>query len=377
MNRTIRRATPERLVLPFVAACLMLALAFAAPATAQMTRGAVSGTVRDATGAIVPGATVTMINMATNQSRTAVSDAQGFFRVGGLEPGRYTVRTELSGFSTVENRDIPVRTASEVSLSVELKVGGTTEAITVVAKSEAVELDKTTPTIGLTSTARQAVELPLSAGRQINNLILLTPNTVNVTAANNGNTNIGQGSYVINGQRSRNNNYMIDGSDNNDISVTIATSQIVPEAVAEFQVQTNAYSVEFGRNSGGQINLITKSGTNRFHGEAWEYYTTSEPLLPHQHREGYATSTNPPRYKRNQFGMDIGGPIVKDKLFFFGLYQHDMLRPGERPGLTTRIPTQAGFNALRNVPIGAGQTAASRQAVLDRISSCRTSTARA
>jgi hypothetical protein len=119
------------------------------------------------------------------------------------------------------------------------------------------------------------VELPLSTGRNINNLILLTPNTLNLNAVNNGNTGVGQGSYVVNGQRSRNNNYMVDGSDNNDISVTIATSQIVPEAVAEFHVQTNSYSAEFGRNSGGQINLITKSGTNGIRGEAWDYYTTS------------------------------------------------------------------------------------------------------
>ncbi len=205
--------------------------------------------------------------MNTNQSKTTVSDAQGFYRVGALDPGRYSVRTELTGFSTVETPDIPVRTSSEASLNVELKVGGTTEAITVVGKGDAVELNKTNPTIGLTSTARQAVELPLSTGRNINNLILLTPNTFNVTAANNGNTNIGQGTYIVNGQRSRNNNYMIDGSDNNDISVTIATAQIVPESVAEFQVLTNAYSVEFGRNTGGQINVITKSGSDRFHGD--------------------------------------------------------------------------------------------------------------
>lgn len=369
MNHTTLRAGPDRSGSAFRAAvvgCLLLAFAFAAPAAAQMTRGAVSGTVRDATGAVVPGATVTVTNMGTNQSKTAVSDAQGFYRVGALEPGRYSVRTELSGFSTVENRDIPVRTASEVSLSVELKVGGATEAITIIGKAEAVELNKTNPTIGLTSTARQAVELPLSVGRNINNLVLLTPNTFNVTAANAGNTSIGQGSYVVNGQRSRNNNYMIDGSDNNDIGVTIATSQIVPEAVAEFHVLTNAFSVEFGRNSGAQINLITKSGTNSFHGEAWDYFTTNE-LYSLTNIEKASSLTKPARFRRHQFGLDIGGPIIKDRLFFFALYQHDTQRPGSRPGATTRIPTPAGFAALRNVPLGPGQTAASRQAVLDRI----------
>jgi carboxypeptidase family protein len=369
MNRTTGRPAPDRSAYGFriAIAAAVLSVAFAGPAAAQMTRGAVSGTVRDATGAIVPGATVTVTNADTNQAKTAVTDAQGFYRVAALEPGRYTVRTELAGFSTVETREVPVRTASEVSLNVELKVGGTTEDITVTGRADAIELNKTNPTIGLTSTARQAVELPLSGGRNINNLVLLTPNTFNLNAANGpSSTAVGQGSYVINGQRSRNNNYMIDGSDNNDISVTIATSQIVPEAVAEFQVLTNAYSVEFGRNSGGQINLITKSGTNRFRGEAWEYYTTSK-LYSLTNIEKGSGLTKPAKYHRHQFGLDIGGPIIKDKLFFFALYQHDLQRPDARPGTTTRIPTPAGFAALRSVPLGSGQTAGSRAAVLERI----------
>ena len=350
MNRTTRHAVPAPSGYAFriaIVGALLLAVAFAGPAAAQMTRGAVSGTVRDATGALVPGATVTVTNTGTNQAKTAVTDAQGFYRVAGLEPGPYTVRTELAGFSTVETREVPVRSASEVSLNVELKVGGTTEAITVTGRTEAVELNKTDPTIGLTSTARQAVELPLSTGRNINNLILLTPNTLNLNAVNNGATGVGQGSYVVNGQRSRNNNYMIDGSDNNDISVTIATSQIVPEAVAEFHVQTNSYSAEFGRNSGGQINLITKSGTNGIRGEAWEYYTTSG-LYSLSNIEKANGLTKPPKYHRHQFGLDIGGPIIKDKLFFFALYQHDIQRPESHPGLTTRIPTRVGFAALQN-----------------------------
>jgi len=360
-------AARQSAALPFRVLVVALGvLLVAGPAAAQITRGAISGIVRDATGAVVPGASVTVTSLDTNQARTAVSDSQGFYRVAALEPGRYSVRTELAGFTTVENLDVPIRTASEVTLDVDLKVGGLGEAITVTGESAMVELNKTNGTIGLTSSARQAVELPLSAGRNINNLVLLTPNTFNVTAVNDGNTNIGQGSYSINGNRTRNNNYMIDGSDNNDISVTIATSQIVPEAVAEFQVLTNAYQVEFGRNSGGSINLITKSGSNRFRGEAWDYYTTNE-LYTLTNIEKQSGLEEPAKYNRHQFGMDIGGPIVKDKLFFFALYQHDTQRPGARPGLTTRIPTPAGLAALRSVPLGPGQSEASRQDVLDRL----------
>ena len=203
-------------------------------------------------------------------------------------------------------------------------------------------------------------ELPLGgAARNINNLILQSPN---VSAST------GQGTYSVNGQRSRNNNFMIDGSDNNDISVTIATSQIVPESVAEFQVLTNPFNVEFGRNSGAQVNVITKSGSNSFRGEGWEYYQDNKRWSSLTNIQKDSGLTKSPQFKRHQFGVDIGGPIVNDKTFFFLLYQRELQRPEERPGPNTiRIPTAEGFAALQNVPLRAGQPAGSRQAVLQRL----------
>ncbi len=333
-------------------------LVFPALSDAQITRGAVLGTVRDATGAAVPGASVTVTNMDTNISRTAVTDAVGFFRVPALEPGRYQVKAELSGFSTVEYKDIRLVSAGEVTVNPELKVAGVGEAITVVGRAEAIELNKTSPTIGTTTMARQVVELPLSAGRDVNNLIATAPNVSRVT---------GQGTFAANGQRSRNNNYMIDGSDNNDISVTIATSQLVPEAVAEFQVQTNAYSVEFGRNSGAQVNVITKSGTNTFRGEVWDYFRTND-LASLTNLEKDQDLEKPSDLTRHQMGASLGGPIIKDRTFFFLLYQYDPIRPEASPGGTVRIPTQSGFSALAGVPLRPGQPASSRQSVLDRLS---------
>ena len=333
-------------------------LIFPALSDAQMTRGAISGTVRDATGALVPGAMVTATNMDTNISRSAVTDVQGFYRVPALEPGRYAVKAELSGFQTVEWKDIQLGAAGEVTLNPEMKVAGVGEAITVLGQAEAVELNKTNGTVGTTTLARQVVELPLSADRNINNLIATSPNVSRVT---------GQGTYAANGQRSRNNNYMIDGSDNNDISVTIATTQVVPESVAEFVVQTNAYNVEFGRNSGAQVNVITKSGTNRFRGEAWDYFRTND-LVSMTNIEKESGLTNPSDYTRHQLGASLGGPIIKDKTFFFLLYQRDWDDPAPNPGTTTRFPTPAGFAALQNVPLRAGQPASSRQAVLQQIS---------
>jgi carboxypeptidase family protein/TonB-dependent receptor-like protein len=316
--------------------------------------------VRDQQGAVVPGAAVTVRNLGTGATRTSITDANGLYRVPALEPGVYVVRTELAGFSTVENPEIPVGAAQEVTLPVTLAVKGVGEAVTVTAKAEAIELNKTNPTVAMTRTAKQVTELPLGgAARNINNLILQSPN---VSAST------GQGTYSVNGQRSRNNNFMIDGSDNNDISVTIATSQIVPEAVAEFQVLTNPFNVEYGRNSGAQVNVITKSGTNAFHGEAWEYYQDNKRWASLTNIQKDSELTEPPEFKRHQFGADIGGPLVKDKTFFFVLYQHELQRAEERPGPNTiRIPTAAGFAALQNVPLRAGQPASSRQAVLERL----------
>jgi hypothetical protein len=333
-------------------------LALPAPSQAQITRGAISGTVRDASGAVVPGVVVTVTNVDTNISRSAVTDAQGFYRVPALEPGLYAVKAALSGFQTTEYKDVRLVASSEVTLNAELKIAKVGELVTVVGEAGAIELNKTSPTVGTTITGRRVVELPLGGGRNINNLIATAPNV---------SRSDGQGTYVANGQRSRNNNYMIDGSDNNDISVTISTSQLVPEAVAEFQVQTNAYSVEFGRNSGAQINVITRSGTNTYRGEVWDYFQTAS-LSSLTNLQKDQKLTKPPKFTRHQLGASIGGPIIKDKTFFFLLYQYDPQRPDSSPGATVRTLTPTGFAALQGVPLRSGQSPASRQAVIDRLS---------
>jgi hypothetical protein len=338
--------------------CLAAILLLPAAGIAQMTRGSISGTARDASGAVVPGATVTVINVATNATQTVVTDAQGFYRVPALEPGRYTVTTDLSGFRKVEQRDIDVRPALETPLDVRLEPAGVGESIQVTADAGTAGLNKTNPTIATSINARSVEELPLPGGRNINNLVLTVPNAMSTT---------GQGTYAINGNRPRNNNYMVDGSDNNDISVTIATSQIVPESVAEFQVMQNPYSVEFGRNSGGQINVITKSGTNRFRGDFFDYYQSSG-MNSRNNIDKANNLADPAKLIRHQLGGDLGGPVFRDKLFFFGLYQRDSQTRGQRPSPTTvRIPTQAGYAALQNVPLRSGQSATSRQAVLQQI----------
>lgn len=367
-----------------VAAVCLLALAcFAARASAQTTRGAIQGSVRDEAGAAVAGAHVRVSNPTTNITRDATTNDEGFYRVGALEPGTYTVTVETTGFGKVENKGVVVQPALDTTFDATLKPGTIVEAVDVTAQSDAIVLDKTNASVGLTATARQAVELPLSAGRNVNNLALLSPNIFNTGGQGSASAGVtGQAGIVANGQRSRNNDFMIDGSDNNDISVTLATTPVVPEAVGEFQVQTNPYSVEFGRNTGAQINVITRQGTNRFHGEGWDYYRGSA-LNALDNIEKGSGLTRPARFDRNQFGFDLNGPIVlprfgeggratgyngRNRTFFFYLFQGDRLRTGATPAPTTRIPTPAGFLALQSVPLGAGQTPASRQAVLSRLS---------
>ncbi len=332
-------------------------LATAGAAEAQITRGGIVGTVRDSSGGLVPGATVSATSTATNAARTAQTDMLGFFSIEALEPGMYDVVVELTGFTRVNTQSVAVRTASDTSLDVVLQPGGVAAEVTVTAERTILPLNRVSPTIATTLGARAVTELPLANGRNINNLVLTVPNASLTT---------GQGLYAINGQRPRNNNYMVDGSDNNDVVSTIATSQIVPEAVDEFQVQTTSYSAEFGRNTGGQINVITRSGTNRFRGDLWEYWTGSQ-FYSLDNLEKASGLTEPAKYNRHQAGGAVGGPALRDKLFFFGLYQADPQRTAERPSTTVRIPTQAGYRALQNVPLGAGQPDASRQAVLQKI----------
>jgi outer membrane receptor protein involved in Fe transport len=336
----------------------VVAIALPTSMNAQLTRGSISGTVNDTSGAVIPGAQVKITNKDTNIERTAVTNEVGFYRVTALEPGLYAVLISKDGFEGVENNAVTVQSAKEVTFDVDLKVAAAGNIVVdVTGQTEAIALNKTNPTIGLTATSRQAVDLPLSAARDINQLSLLSPGVFTAP----GSTGIS-----ANGQRARNNNFTIDGSDNNDISVTLSTTPVAPEAVSEFQIQNNAYSAEFGRNSGAQINVITKSGTNTLHGEAFEYYR-GNALNSRSAQEKSNGLADPARLDRNQFGFDLGGPVQKDKTFIFGFFQLDRLRTAGAPGTTARIPTPAGLALLNSVPLRSGQSSSSRQAVLGAI----------
>src|SRR6267142_7154635 len=232
-------------------------------AQAQLVRGFVSGTVTDTTNAILAGVQVTLTNKATNISRDSVTNDVGFYRFAAAEPGEYSVEFKLAGFESHKVESITVNTAQEVVVNRSLAPGGITAEVSVVY-TPGVSLDKTMATIERTFPGRLVSELPITMNeRDITRLALLAP-TVNRAPGSN--------QFAANGQRARNNNFTIDGVDNNDLSVTLDSTRVLPEAVQEVQVQTTSYQAEFGRNSGAQFSAITKGGTNRYHGEAWDYY---------------------------------------------------------------------------------------------------------
>ncbi|MGE3840715.1 MAG: TonB-dependent receptor, partial [Vicinamibacterales bacterium] len=336
---------------------LALVLGSVSRIEAQLTRGTLSGAVLDSTGARVPAVSVTIVSQATGAIRRVWSSEDGFYRVTGLEPGEYTLTFERDGFTVIEERDVPVRSAGETTRPVTLTPAGVVETVQVTAGAGAAAVNKATPTVGLMLSGDQAATLPVSTNRDVTRLALLAPTMVRATGAS---------AFSASGQRSRNNNFTVDGSDNNEMTISTFTMAVPPEAVAEIRVQTNAYDVEAGRNSGAQINVITRSGTNQLRGDAHEYYRGSalDALSNVQKDSGLSA---PPRFNQHVFGASAGGALVRDRAFFYGLAEADRSRSASTLGATVRIPTPAGYEALASVPLGPGQSPASRQAVLSRL----------
>src|SRR5262245_18628587 len=278
---------------------------------AQLIRGFVSGTVTDSANAVIPAVQITLTNTSTNVSRYSVTDNSGFYRFAGLDPGEYSIEFKLPGFETRKITNLSLKTAQEVVIDQILSVGAVSTDVSVLA-TPGVELNKKTATVERTFSDRVIEELPMqiyNGVRDISRLALLAPGVTRAPSFT---------EFSANGQRSRNNNFMLDGVDNNDLSVTLNSLRRIPEAVEEVQVQTVAYSAEFGRSSGAQFSAITKSGTNAFHGDAWEYHRGNwmEPVSLANKR---VRVNETPRFDLNQFGGDAGGPIVANRTFFFGL----------------------------------------------------------
>ena len=292
---------------------------------AQFETSEVLGTVRDNTDALVAGATVTLTNQATNIETKTTTDEAGNYSFFNVKIGTYTIAVEHTGFQKFTTPDVKVEVNARQRVDAKLSVGQVSESVTVTGAAAVLETD--TSDHSQTIQTQQIVELPLN-GRDYASLALLATN-VHVSpigAAFAPSATPREGSFNVNGMRSTYNNFLLDGLDNNSYGPSNQnySSQVVqpsPDAVAEFKVITGNFSAEYGRVGGGIINAALRSGTNEFHGTAYEFFRNTD-----LNAIGYIFGARPatfqkPTLNRNQFGATIGGPFIKNKLFFFGDYE--------------------------------------------------------
>jgi Carboxypeptidase regulatory-like domain len=302
---------------------VLLGLALLAPriAAAQAVSGTILGTVKDSTGAVLAGAKVSVTNEGTGFTRTVTTDAAGDYTIPQIPTGKYTVLAELEGFKAGALSNIDVGVDQRVRIDVGLEVGQITESVTIEATTPL--LQTSSSELGTTVHEEQIKTMPLN-GR---NFVSLTRTVPGVLRGIPGANIDGAGSlawrasasFSANGQRARDNNYMLDGVDNNE--TWLQTVVIFPsvDALDEFKLQTSTYSAEFGRSTGGVVNLQIKSGTNHLRGSAFEFHR--DDAWDANNFFNNRANRAKPDFTQNQFGGTLGGPIFKDKTFFFGDYQ--------------------------------------------------------
>ena len=316
---------------PLLAACLLVLtpLALATTASAQAVTGTIIGTVADTTGAVLPGVSVTVKHAETGLTRTLVSDSNGEYTAASIPTGTYTVTGEISGFKSVSLSNVQVGVDQRVRADIKLEVGAMTESVEIVAQTPLVQTSSSD--LSTTVNEEQIKQLPLN-GR---NFVSLTRTIPGVLRGIPGSNIDGAGSlawrasaaFSANGQRPRDNNYMLDGVDNNE--TWLQTVVIFPsvDALDEFKLQTSTYSAEFGRSLGGVVNIQIKSGSNEFHGSAYEFHRND--AFDANNFFNNRAGRPKPDFKQNQFGGTLGGPIVKGRTFFFGDYQGLRINAGQ------------------------------------------------
>ncbi|MGB7922574.1 MAG: TonB-dependent receptor [Pyrinomonadaceae bacterium] len=340
-NRSSRITTATTTIAQRVAASIIMifALASVVAATPQTFRGTILGTVTDSNGAVIPGADVMAVNVGTGIMRSTVADADGNYTITELPIGNYEIRAQKSGFQNTKVTGVLVEVAGDRRVDVTMAVSGPeTEVVTI---APVAQVETTNTTLGGTIQARQVADLPVN-GRDFTKFLTLVPGA---TADPSGATD-SPGSFGLfssNGNRGRSNNYLLDGTDMNDgyrnlpaineAGVFGTPATILPvEAIAEVAVLSN-YEAEFGRNSGAIVNIVTKSGTNEFHGSLFEFVRND--VL--DARNFFNPEPEPQSaFRNNQFGFSLGGPIVRNRTFFFTAYEGQR----ERVGLSSlaRVP---------------------------------------
>ncbi|HEX7281005.1 MAG TPA: carboxypeptidase regulatory-like domain-containing protein, partial [Vicinamibacterales bacterium] len=305
-----------------IAAIIVANLLMPSSAYAQAT-GQINGAVTDSSGALLPGVTVEATNTATGAVRTSVTGTDGLYTIPLLPPGDYTVKATLQGFRVSQRDGVRVTVSETARVAFQLEVGQISETITVSAEATLVETSNATH--GIVIDEQKIVELPLN-GRNFTQLGTLIPGVVAPPGGLGGQTGDATpggfgnatGGFNVNGMRNQSNNFLMDGATNNDTFNTGFVLRPPPDAIEEFKILTHAFQAEYGRNAGSVVNVVTKSGSNRVSGAAWEF--NRDDAL--QARNYFAPQNQPkPELKQNQFGVAVGGPVVRNRLFGFGFYE--------------------------------------------------------
>jgi hypothetical protein len=310
--------------------CFVVLFGFAPPSLAQTnSTGGLTGTVTDPSGGVISGATVTATNIGTGQARTTTTDSSGTYKFSLLAPGNYQVSFSAAGFTTAEVPSVTVDVTETPVLDQKLGVGGQATEVTVESTAETIQTQNAAN--GEVVGSQEVVDLPL-VSRNYTQIVNLSPGVVsNVTTA----SSVGNGTVDVaaNGSRQNQNNYSMDGSSIvNYVSGTAGQTGSYPgiaipnpDTIQEFKVQTSQFDASSGRNPGANVTVVTKSGTNQFHGAAWEFnrnnFFNANDFFYKASEANQGLPNTPQTLKQNTFGGTFGGPIKKDKIFFFGSYQ--------------------------------------------------------
>src|SRR4051812_27778442 len=298
---------------------LIIAVGYSSAAYAQNAQ--ITGTIKDQSGAIIPGATVSSRNVDTGFTRTAVSDGSGEYRLVSLPPGRYAVTTELSGFSTETRPDIVLIIDQTATINFSLKPAAISETVTVTGESPIVDITKSDVSTSIST--QQIQDLPVASRRWID-LAMLTPGTSQDNIRGffyRGNVNLGAGT------REYSNGFVVDGVNNTWAEMGEPRQNFAMDAIQEFKVSTSTYKAEYGLATGGVLAVVTKSGTNQMHGSGLAFFRDSRitaeeyPQKQLDVTQNVPAGTNKPLYHRYQYGGTLGGPIVQNKTHFFAAYE--------------------------------------------------------
>ena len=325
-------------------ACLFtissLVFVFSLSAAAQSTGGRILGRVADPSGAVLSGVKIMIVNEATGVTRETVTNENGDYVFPEVAVGTYRAEFDQKGFKKNIRRAVQLDINQVITLNMTMQIGGASEVVDVTA--EAPLVDTTSTQLGAVVNDRTVTQLPLNA-RDTYQFLQLQPGVMSTVGSSNSVVygSDRAGAVSVNGGRGRSNNFSVNGGDANDQFVNLPTVQPSPDSIEEFRVLTNTFDAEYGRNSGSVVNVVTKSGTNAFHGNVYEFFRNTK-----LNAEPYCLSAvegvpcDKPQFNQNQFGGTFGGPIVKDRTFFFTSYEGRRIRQGIRSPLTF-VPTTA------------------------------------